>query len=78
MSRRVFLLVLPVLKTHKRLKNELYLIRTRQNNVHIFGKIVFDKAYHISCFIIISVCPFVALSKAKLAEIVHIVLSSPY
>ena len=32
--------------------------------------------YHISCFI--SVCPFVALSKATFAENSHIVLSSPY
>ena len=32
--------------------------------------------YHISCFI--SVCPSVALSKAKFAENVYIVLSSPY
>ena len=31
--------------------------------------------YHILCFI--SVCPFVALSKAKFAQNVHIVLSSP-
>ena len=32
--------------------------------------------YHISCFI--SVCPFVALSKATFAEDSHIVLTSPY
>ena len=32
--------------------------------------------YHISCFI--SVCPFVALSKAKFAKNVQIILSSPY
>ena len=30
--------------------------------------------YHLSCFI--SVCPFVALSKATFAETLHIVLSS--
>ena len=31
---------------------------------------------HISCFIF--VCPFAAVSKATVAENVHIVLSSPY
>ena len=36
----------------------------------------FLSVYHISSFI--SVCPFVALSKAKCAENVHIVLSCPY
>ena len=32
--------------------------------------------YHISCFV--SVCPFVPLSKAKFADNLQIVLSSPY
>ena len=32
--------------------------------------------YHVSCFI--SVCPFIALSKARFAENLHILLLSPY
>ena len=40
-------------------------------------KLTFEiNVYLISCFIY--VCPFLALSEAKLAENVHIVLSSPY
>ena len=42
----------------------------------IFKSDIKISVYHVSCFI--SVCPFGALSKAKFAENVHIVLSSPY
>ena len=37
-----------------------------------------NATYHMHMLCFISVCPFVALSKAKFAESVHIVLSSPY
>ena len=37
---------------------------------------VYHTVYHILCFK--SVCPFVAVSKAKFAEFFYIVLTSPY
>ena len=42
----------------------------------IFKNDIEISVYHISCFI--SVCPFDALSKARFAENLHIVLSNPY
>ena len=64
-------------------QDERYLIRNRQNNAHIFSNFCLrhsdvQKRYKTRGFFKIFVRPYVAVSKAKFAENVHIVLSSPY
>ena len=57
----------------KRLISKLDLCDDGSFSLTIFKATLSLSVYHISCSI--SVCPFVALSTAKFAENVHIVLS---